>query len=83
MGQPTYYGARFMSEQGYTLATPHPIPGPAALEAVYALAKPPDGPSQPAAPFAVGYTAGMGYLAEKLRAALETKGMGSGVSGAP
>jgi hypothetical protein len=55
---------------------PHPhttLPGPAALEAVYALAKPPEGPSQPASPFAVGYTAGMGYLAEKLRAALETK----------
>lgn len=60
---------------GCTFAKPpaRPIPGPAALEAVYALAKPPDGPSQPASPFAIGYTAGMKYLAGKLRAALETK----------
>ena len=60
-------------DEGYTLAIPHPIPSAAALEAVYALARLPDGPSQPASAFAVGYTAGMGYLAKKLRAALETK----------
>lgn len=35
-GDNAYYGALFMTERGYTLATPHPIPGPAALEAVYA-----------------------------------------------
>lgn len=58
---------------GCTLASPHPIPSPAALEAVYALTAPPGGPASPASPFTIGYTAGMGYLAAKLRAALETK----------
>lgn len=58
---------------GYTLASPHPIPAAAALDAVYALATPPTGPDMPASPFAVGYVAGMGYLAHKLRAALEDR----------
>lgn len=55
---------------GYTLATRHRIPTPGELEAVYALAARPTGPTAPASPFAVGYVAGMGYLAEKLRDAL-------------
>jgi hypothetical protein len=62
--------AEWAARAGYTLATRHRIPTPGELEAVYALAARPTGPTAPASPFAVGYVAGMGYLAEKLRAAL-------------
>jgi hypothetical protein len=63
------------AKAGYTFATdpPHPIPSAAALERLYALATPPTGPATPASSFAVGYVAGMGYVADKLRAALEDR----------
>jgi len=67
MGQPTYYGARFIREQGYTLASPHPIPGPAALEAVYALVSALDDAAR-ISDFVLAT-----IISDRLRAALETK----------
>lgn len=67
MGQPTYYGARFMREQGYTLAIPHPIPGPAALEAVYRLLSHIDDAAR-ISDFLLATA-----MRDRLRAALETK----------
>ena len=38
-GQPVAYGAQFMADQGYTLASPHPIPGPEQLDALWRVMK--------------------------------------------
>lgn len=37
LGHLSYYGARFMADRGYTLASPHPIPTAAQLDALHGL----------------------------------------------
>ena len=69
--------AEGMASEGYTLASPHPIPGPAALEALHKLPVSFDVMAESYGVFgeAICKTASGAYrrAADSLRAALETK----------
>lgn len=79
IGQPTFYGARFMADRGYTLASPHPIPGPAALEALHYAIKlirdraAAERAADEGVDFFRGFACGMEHATGLLRQALETK----------